>query len=382
MLCIMVEMERTQKNIIQKDLDEKMVFLTGPRQVGKTTLAKSLKSHWNNLSYINYDLSEDKTIFVRKEWNRKSELVIMDEVHKFKKWKTLLKGIYDKEGIPPRLLITGSARLDIYRRGGDSLAGRYFMHRLYPLSVAELKDHVKPEESLKQLMTLGGFPEPFLSQSEKKAKRWRKQYFDRVSREDIRDMEQLKNIDSLLLLLDILRERVGLAISYSSLAEDIQVSPHTIKNWINILEKLYIIFKLTPYHRNIARSILKEPKIYFYDVGMVRGDQGVVFENLVAVSLLKHFHFLEDTEGINLSFHYVRDKEKREVDFLAAVDGKVTHLIEAKLSDTSLHPPLAYFSKKFPSTEAVQIVCNTKETKTVHGIQIEPASRWLSSLAM
>lgn len=168
-------MERLQKQIITKDLDKKMVILTGPRQVGKTTLAKSLSTSWANLEYLNWDADKDRKIMLRQEWNRKAGLIILDEFHKLKNWKSRIKGVYDTEGIPPRVLITGSARLDLYRRGGDSLAGRYFLHRLYPLSVSELKGQSRShQETLQQLITLGGFPEPFFSKSEELSKRWRK----------------------------------------------------------------------------------------------------------------------------------------------------------------------------------------------------------------
>src|SRR3989338_7680389 len=233
---------RPQKAYIRKDLEKKMVFLAGPRQVGKTTLAKSYADVWPDLTYLNFDSDKDRPLMLKQEWNRKSPLVILDEIHKLKKWKSKLKGVYDTEGIPPRILVTGSARLDLYRRGGDSLAGRYFLHRLYPFSVRELRGHAAPKELLDQLMLLGGFPEPFFSQSEEEAKRWRKQNIERIVREDVQDLEPVRNIQTLLLLVDLLRKRVGSSISYSSLAGDLEISPHTVKHWIQILENMYILF--------------------------------------------------------------------------------------------------------------------------------------------
>lgn len=375
-------MERLQKPLILKDLDEKMVFLAGPRQVGKTTLAKSLSSELPNYFYINFDSDTGRNIFLRKEWDRKAQLVIMDEVHKWPKWKTLLKGVYDTEKIPPRILVTGSARLDIYRRGGDSLAGRYHLHHLYPFTVAELKNQMAPDEALEQLILYGGFPEPLLGQSETKTKRWRTQMLERVVREDIQDLEPVSKIQSLLLLIDLLRERVGGTISYASLAGDIQVSPHTIKHWIDILENMYVVFRVTPFVKNIARAVLKEPKIYFYDTGMVRGDAGAVFENLVALALKKHLHFLFDTAGEENNLHFIRDKEKREVDFVIAVNRKVTTLVEAKLSDAALSRSLLYYKDKMGDVEAVQLVKNIDGARTSEGIQIEKASKWLAGLAI
>lgn len=376
-------MERLQKQAIVKDLYKKMVILTGPRQVGKTTLAKSLSTTWPSLEYLNWDSGKDRKIMLRQEWNRKAGLLILDEFHKLKNWKSRIKGAYDTEGIPPRILITGSARLDLYRRGSDSLAGRYFLHRLYPLSVAELKTQSRsPRETLQQLMILGGFPEPFFSQSEESSKRWRKQHLERIIREDIQDLEPVKNISSLILLVDLLRERVGSRISYSSLAEDLQVSPHTVKHWIQILEHMYILFVVTPYHRNLARAILKEPKIYFYDTGAVTGDAGAKLENIIAVCLRKWLHFLEDTKGKDTQLCYVRDKEKREVDFLIGIDRKIDLLVEVKVSEENLSKPLLYFHSKLKPRESVQLVEAATRTKTVQGIFITSAADWLAKLDM
>lgn len=378
----MVAMERQIKPLIIKDLEKKMVFLAGPRQVGKTYLAKSLSAQWQHLFYINFDSDEDKGVFLKKQWDRKSSLVVMDEIHKWPKWKTILKGVYDTEGIPPRILVTGSARLSVYRRGGDSLAGRYFIHHLYPLTVAELKNEINPKDALEQLMRYGGFPEPFLAQNESDAARWRKTMIDSVVREDVQDLEPISKIQSMLLLIDMLRERVGSSISYSSLAEDIHVSPHTIKHWIGILENMYLIFKVTPFTKNIARAVLKEPKIYFYDTGMVRGDAGAVYENLVALSIRKHLHFLQDTQGEENSLHYLRDKEKREVDFVIAVNRRAEKLIEAKLGDENLSKSLLYYKNRMRAVTAVQVVKNLNRSLTKDGVQIENAASWLSGLAV
>lgn len=378
----MVIMDRAIKPFILKDLEKKMVFLAGPRQVGKTFLAKSFSSLWPEYFYVNFDSDSGRSLFLKKQWDRKSPLIVMDEIHKWPKWKTILKGIYDTEGIPPRIMVTGSARLGIYRRGGDSLAGRYFLHHLYPLTVAELKNEIKPADALSQLMKYGGFPEPFLAQDETYANRWRKLLIDRVIREDIRDLEPISKIQSMFLLVDMLRERVGSTISYSSIARDIQVSPHTIKHWINILENMYLIFKITPYTKNVARAVLKEPKIYFFDTGMVRKDEGALFENLVALSVKKHLHHLEDTLGEENSLHFIRDKEKREVDFVIAVNRRAKMLIEVKVGEKDLSRHLLYFKNKIQGVEAVQIVKNMDRPLTVDGIQIEKASDWLSNLAV
>ncbi|MBI1871678.1 MAG: ATP-binding protein [Chlamydiae bacterium] len=373
-------MQRTQNKTIAEDLEKKMVFITGPRQAGKTTLAKSLSSLWPKAYYLTWDAESDRKIILKQEWDRKSPLIIFDEIHKLKNWKSRLKGVYDKEGIPPRILVTGSARLDLYRRGGDSMAGRYFLHHLYPLSIAELKGYDSPQALLTQLMTLGNFPEPFLSQSEIYSKRWRKQHLERIIREDIQDLEPIREVPSLMLLVDLLRDRAGSRISYASLAQDLQVSPHTVKHWIQILEHMYVIFLMTPYRKNLARSILKEPKVYFYDTGSLRTDEGAKLENLIAVSLRKWLHFLEDTQGKETQLCYVRDKEKREVDFLVTIDQKIEFLIEVKNSDAEVSPSLYYFQNLLKPTQSIQLVQNLDRIRHSKGVSLIPAADWLSQL--
>lgn len=375
-------MHRLQKKLIASDLDKKMVFLTGPRQVGKTTLAKSLQKIWHKLDYLNADAQQDRMIIHRQQWDRGMDLVVLDEIHREKNWKTRLKGVYDTEGIPPRILVTGSARLDVFRRGGDSLAGRYFLHRLYPLSVRELKKQGKPQEILEQLISLGGFPEPFLSGSAQSARRWRKNYLDRVIRGDLRDMQNIREIHSLLLLVDLLRERVGSPLSYAALARDVQVSPHTVEKWIRYLANLYLIFLVYPYHRNVARALLKRPKVYFFDTGAVRGDTGAKFENLMALHLKKWLDYLADAEGQETELFYLRDKEGREVDFVICQEKKLTHLIEAKSRLKDLSPALAYFTKRLHPNHALQLSLYVDRSRSIEGISLKPAARWLAELAI
>lgn len=373
-------MERLQKSILLNDLEKKMVFLTGPRQVGKTTLAKSLKSIWKELYYLNYDSQDDRRIMRQLGWDRKAPLVILDEMHKFKKWKTKLKGVYDTEGLPPRILVTGSARMDIYRRGGDSLAGRYFLHRIYPFSVRELRGYDKPHALLESLMRLGGFPEPFLSGSEEEAARWRQQHIERIVRIDVQDLEPVRDIQSMLLLVDLLKERVGSPISYATLALDLEVSPHTVKKWIQTLENMYILFLVTPFHRNLARAHLKQPKIYFYDTGAVRGDDGVKLENATAVCLKKWLHFLEDRHGRETGLHYLRDKEKREVDFVILIDHQMELLVEVKLADQGITSSLKYYHSRLKHKQSIQLVHHARRRNTIDGIDVFPAAEWLDQL--
>lgn len=225
-------MDRYLTPFIEKDLQKKMVFLGGPRQVGKTTLAKQLLQEKKSRNYFNWDSEEHKKLIRNMEWNRQEPLVVFDELHKFHGWKNWVKGIYDTEGNRPAILVTGSARLDIFRKHGDSLMGRYHYHRLHPLSVRELSTTIPPEEGLDRIYRLGGFPEPLLSGSETEAKRWRKERMERVIREDLITLESIRNISALELLVDLLKERVGSPLSIKSLSEDLRVSPHTVKAWL------------------------------------------------------------------------------------------------------------------------------------------------------
>jgi predicted AAA+ superfamily ATPase len=232
-------MERELKKYIQNDLDKKIVLLSGPRQVGKTYLSKLL---FQNYEYLNFDYSEDRKIISTESWNKQSDLIIFDELHKKIKWKSWIKGIYDVQGVRPRLIVTGSARMDIFKKGSDSLAGRHFSFRLHPFTVSELKNQMAPIEILKRLLTVGGFPEPFLSGEVDYAKRWRRSHLERVIKEDLLELENVRNLKQLELLIDLLSERVGSPISFNSLARDLEISPHTVKKWIGILESLYVIF--------------------------------------------------------------------------------------------------------------------------------------------
>lgn len=373
-------MERIQEKAIGRDLDRKYVFLTGPRQVGKTTLARRLADGRRGSVYLNFDADRDRPVILRQTWDRKAPLVVLDEFHKLASWKRRLKGVYDTEGIPPRVLVTGSARLDLYRRGADSMAGRYFLHRLHPLSVRELRGTAAPAEILERLMRFGGFPEPYLAGDEQEATRWRQQHHERIVREDIQDLEPVKDVRSLQLLVELLRERVGSPISHASLAGDLEVSPHTVKRWIQILDQMYVIFLVTPWHRNVARAILKEPKVYFYDTGAVRGDDGARLENAVAVCLRTWLHFGADTRGRSAELHYIRDKQRREVDFAVVEERRVRLLLEVTRSDTRVSPALRHFAGKLAPAEAVQLVQRADRAQTVGGIHVRHAAEWLDGL--
>ncbi len=356
---------------IKDDLNRKMVFIGGPRQVGKTTLAQRLLADQEtNGRYFNWDLDEDRQDILAKRWSENDQLLIFDEIHKFPHWKNWLKGIFDVYKEHHSILVTGSARLDVYRRGGDSLLGRYHYWRLHPFTMDELPADMTREESFKRLMTIGGFPEPFLSGNEREARRWRRDRLDRVIREDIRDLESIRNIQSLSLLVDLLRSRVGGTIVVSNLAADLQVSPNTVKAWLEVLEKMYLIFIVKPYTRSLPRAIQKPPKIYFFDNGDIIGNDGARFENLVATSLIKRLHFKEDYEGYRYELRYIRDKEGREVDFIILRDNIPEELIEVKYGDDSLSRPLLYYTKRLQPVKSTQIVANLTREYSKNDIQI------------
>ena len=366
-----------EKNLIQ-DLKEKMVLLSGPRQVGKTTLSKQLGLQYD---YLNFDSALDRKIMRAREWNRDAPLVIFDELHKMKKWKSWIKGVYDTEGIPPALLMTGSARMDVYRKGGDSLAGRYFSYRLHPFTVKEASQFMDAQEALMWLIDVGGFPEPFLKKNKVFAKRWRRRHIDIVLREDLLDLEKVRDIKSIEILVDLLKERVGSPISYASLAEDLQVSSHTVKHWLQILENLYVIFPVRTYHKNIARSILKDTKYYFYDTGIVEGDVGIKLENVVACCLLAELHRHEDMTGSKVALCFLRDKDKREVDFLTVVDNKPMHLIEVKQSDEAFSKHIFHFQKFFSDIDCLQLVANIKRKRTKDGARLLSVCEFLEKVS-
>jgi hypothetical protein len=369
-------MERKQEKFIKSDLLKKMVFLTGPRQVGKTWLAKNIMKDFKNSVYLNWDEIEDKKVIKNKEWHPNTELLILDEIHKMDGWKNYLKGLYDTKESNLKILVTGSARLETFRQSGDSLAGRFFRHRLNPFTLAEIKN--SNENDLNKLIQQGGFPEPFLA-NKTNANRWRLQYIDGLIRSDILDFEKIHDFKSIQLVFELLRKKVGSPISYKSIAEDVQIAPNTVKKYIQIFEALYIIFRVVPFSKNIARGLQKEPKIYFYDNGLVLGDEGIKFENLIATGLLKHQNALEDQEGIKTSLNYLRTKEKKEVDFCLVENNKIIKMIEVKLSEDKPTSNLFYFYKKY-NIPALQLVKNLRTQKKIEGIEIIKAFNFLKSL--
>ena len=375
-------MNRYLHSYIYKDLPDKIILLTGPRQCGKTTLAQHLD---RSFDYLNYDTSDDRIALQKKAWDRKKSLLILDELHKMKQWKRWLKGIYDTEGLRPSILVTGSAKLNIYKKVGDSLAGRYFQYRLHPLDLKEAFHLWKKDSDdiFTRLFTCGGFPEPFLKGSETYYKRWRRSHLDIILRQDLIDLHSVRDIQAIETLVLLLKTRVGSPVSYANLARELERDPNTVKRWLLLLENLYIIFRVTPYAKKVTRSLLKEPKFYFYDIAQVEGDKGARLENLVACSLLKELQFIEDTTGESTALHYLRTKDGKELDFLTCIDSKPTYLIEAKWSENDPAPAFKHFKLFFPAAKQVQLVKElARETTYPSGVEIRRLIDWLVSLKL
>ena len=371
-------MERAQKDRIIGDLEKKMVFLTGPKQVGKTWLAKEISRRFPGAVYLNYDRLEDRRIIDEERWLDTTDLLILDDLHKMPDWKNRLKGIYDTKPPALRILVTGSARLETSRQLGDSLAGRFFRHRLLPLSLAELPE---PDRDIERLLRRGGFPEPFLAGDDVDAERWRTQYIDGLVRTDVFDVERIHDLRAMQLVLELLRRRVGSPVSYSSIARDIAVSPNTVRKFIEILEALYVVFRITPHSRNIARSLLSQPKVYFFDNGMVVGDEGARFENLVAVSLLKHVFARADYLGERVDLRYLRTKDGEEVDFCVVRDGEAELLIETKVSGPDPGSTLPRLHHR-TGAPGIAVFRHLRREQQAGGIALRRADRFLADLMM
>lgn len=376
-------MKRYLSERILSDLDQKMVILTGPRQVGKTTLAKALQSHYKRPQYLNWDITGDRRILAAQSWSIRSDLLVLDEIHKMRNWKLYLKGVVDSRIAGQSILVTGSARMETFRQSGESLAGRYFSMRLHPFSVkewVELTD-ARPDDALDRLIERGGMPEPFLADDQVQAERWRQQYFIDLVREDVLEFSRIQEIRVMRLLVELLRERVGSPLSIASVARDLQVAPNTVAKYLDILEALYVIFLIRPIHRNVARAILKEPKVYFFDTAYVRGDEGVQWENACAAMLLKHVHFEQDILGKQATLHYLRTKEGAEVDFVLCEDGEPVRLIECKHSDHRPATALIKFAGLFPQAESIQLVRELRQEEYRYSVSIMKGADWLAELS-
>jgi len=375
-------MKRYLDDRVRQDLQKKMVVLTGPRQVGKTTLSQQLMGELPGSQYLNFDVAAHRAVMLAQGWRQSAPLLVFDEVHKMRDWKAWLKGAFDGRAPGQQILVTGSARMDTFRQTGDSLAGRYFRLRLHPLSVREWSEQMQatPPAALTHLLARGGFPEPALATSDADAQRWRTDYFTGLVREDILEFSRLQEVNAMRLFAEMLRSRVGSPLSLASIARDINISPMTLAKYLDILEALFIVFVVRPWHHNIARATLKAPKVYFYDTALVLGDEGLRFENLVACHLLKQVQWQQDTRGMAVDLHYVRTKDEAEVDFALSEGDRLTHLVECKLSDNKPHRALARFAEQWANAQAIQLVRECKAESDSGRIQIRDAAHWLAAL--
>jgi len=384
--------ERALKTHIEADLPKKMVFLGGPRQVGKTTLARQILEKAGGGEYYLWDNYKDRKQMMRAEWPAGLTTVVLDELHKFRKWKNWLKGEYDKHRDHLRVLVTGSARMDVYRRGGDSLQGRYHHYRLHPFTLNEMAGHFsKPvpfaelpfsdgdTSNAETLFRFSGFPEPLLTATDKEHRRWQKERVELFFREDVRDLENVRDLSAMQILTDLLPERASSMLSLNSLREDLEVSHRAVTHWMDILERLYFVFRVRPFANRMIRSLKKETKVYLWDWSLV-DDEGRRFENMVASHLLKFCHFLEDVEGYRAELFYLRDADKREADFLVTLNRKPWFAVECKISDTEPVAPLNYFGSRLKIPYLYQVVWKTKKDILKNGVRILPAEKFFTAL--
>lgn len=340
---------RYLETAVRQALTRRMVLVGGPRQVGKTTLALGLlgpDADEQHPAYLNWDHPGVPPKLRRAELPPGQPLLVLDEIHKYARWRNLIKGIYDTEKSSRQIIVTGSARLDYYRKGGDSLAGRYRYFRLHPFSLRELTP-TPSRADLDALLKFGGFPEPLFMQEEAAHRIWRRDRMSRVVREDLRDLEQVREISLVEHLADLLPPRVGSPLSVRSLREDLQIDHKTAERWLQMLENLYVCFRVSPYGPPRVRAVKKERKLYLWDWSAVE-EPGPRFENLVASQLLKYCHWIEDTEGHAMELRYLRDTDKREVDFVVMKDRRPLFAVECKSGEKAIGGAIRYFAERTP----------------------------------
>lgn len=375
----MTYLRRYIEDQLAHDIDRKMVFVSGPRQTGKTTLAKqyALDNGFDlNDCYMNWDDAEDRERIIRERFPVNAGFLILDEIHKFPQWRQAVKGLFDKHGRILKILVTGSARLDWYRRGGDSLQGRYHFLRLLPLTLAEL--HPPDQANLQRLLRNSGFPEPFTGDSEIESRRWSREFRSRLVRDDLRDLENIRNLVSIETLALRLPELVGSPLSINAVREDLQVSHQSVTRWLDMLESLYYIFRIYPFGSDRIRALNKPAKHYMYDWTVIP-EEGEKFENLVACHLLKWCLFMQDTQGKDVELRYFRDIDGREVDFVVMESGHPVQFIECKIRETDPSRSLRYLKTRFPDVPAAQLsLAGDSDLVTKDDIRLVSAHRFLA----
>lgn len=404
----MKELKRIYETLIEEHIADfrQMIFLTGPRQVGKTTTSlessKSCKFHY----YFNWDIQSDRLKIVEGPdaiakaiqldvLQSMMPIVIFDELHKYGRWKTFLKGFFDKYSKLVRIIVTGSSRLDIFKKGGDSLMGRYFPYRIHPLSVAEIIDPTLKQaeisdpkkicdERFNYLLTFGGFPEPFLKHTSQFYHRWKRTRTQQLFNEDLRDLTKIQELGQIQVLAEILKQQAGQLTSYTELSKKVNVSIDTIRRWLEILKSFYFCYAIKPWSKNVSRSLLKEPKIYLWDWSSIT-DIGARGENFIASHLLKAVHFWTDRGWGEYDLYYLRDKEKREVDFLVTKNDHPWFIVEVKNSNKgSPSKSLYYFQEMLKPEFALQVAIDMAYVDRSCFLSstplIVPASTFLSQL--
>lgn len=343
-----------------EELPEKMVFLGGPRQVGKTTFSLSLlgAADRHHPAYLNWDAPRDREKILKAELPPQQKLIVFDEIHKYARWRNLVKGFYDKRAAGAQFLVTGSARLDYYSKGGDSLHGRYHYYRLHPFSLPELKSFSKRDEAT--LLEHGGFPEPFFKANDKFTRRWRLERHRRIIHEDLRDLENIREMSLIELLMTLLPERVGSILSVQSLREILQTAHESVERWLTALENMYLIFRIAPFTAKQIRGVKKEKKLFFWDWATAT-EESARFENMVASHLLKYCHFVEDSEGYAMELRFLRDTDGREIDFLVLRDGKPEFAVECKTGEKQISKRIEYFKTRLKIPEVYQVHLGEKE---------------------
>ncbi len=401
-------MRRIYEILVTEHYEEypQMVLLAGPRQVGKTTVSLSAKKFSKQFYYFNWDVQAHRHLISKgadavaesmglHQLHKIKPVVVFDEIHKYTKWKSFIKGFFDLYRGKVFIIITGSAKLDVFKRGGDSLMGRYFLYHVHPLSVAECVQKRLNRSGIQEpkpisatqwqnLLRYGGFPEPFLKAQQRFSNRWQQLRHEQLFREDIRDLSRVQELGQLEVFARILKEQAGQLCVYNNIANKVNVTVETISRWLKLLEGFYYCFSVKPWSKNITRTLLKTPKVYLWDWSEV-DDVGAKAENFIASHLLKAVHFWNDRGLGHYDLFFIRDKDKREVDFLVTKNDKPWFLVEVKNSDgAKLNPHLAVFQKQTGAQHAFQVVLDLpyvdKDCFSAKSPIVVPARTFLSQL--